>query len=543
MRTLFPIRIYSNLDEKEYEVLLKNNSTQIDVNEREYVTLKSGNYLTLDYGKETNGSARILTYQAGGKKLVRIRYAESLSETMSEIGEKGETNDHSTRDFIVELQNYSDMTYQESGFRYIRIDCLEDTELKIKSILLRENIDETPFEGKLESNSETLNKIFDTASYTVRLCLQNNMIWDGIKRDRLVWIGDMHPEVTSLLALYGDKENIKNSLEHAKQYNPLPLWMNNIPCYSLWWIIINRDYYYQNGDKEYLQNQLEYLNGLINQLNECIDENGHIDFVNKNTSMPYFIDWPTFFVNGDPDFSKENDSYAGVDAMMRIAIQAAKDIYKSLEIDTTVIDNILKKLSNVNLKVIKAKQISAMRILSGNYNDNDKEIISSNGSKSISTFMAGYIFEALAKINKQDLALENMLEYYGSILDKGATTFFEDYNVDWNENSSRIDELPKDNELDIHSDFGAFCYKGFRHSLCHGWSSSVIGYIIKEIVGIKILEPGMKKVLIKPCLNGLEYVNCTYPTPYGKMEINVKKVDNKLTIHVKKPKEIETIYK
>ena len=24
---------------------------------------------------------------------------------------------------------------------------------------------------------------------------------------------------------------------------------------------------------------------------------------------------------------------------------------------------------------------------------------------------------------------------------------------------------------DIHGDYGDYCYKGFRHSLCHGWAS------------------------------------------------------------------------
>ena len=31
-------------------------------------------------------------------------------------------------------------------------------------------------------------------------------LWDGIKRDRLVWIGDMHPETRTILAVFGDHE-------------------------------------------------------------------------------------------------------------------------------------------------------------------------------------------------------------------------------------------------------------------------------------------------------------------------------------------------
>jgi hypothetical protein len=43
--------------------------------------------------------------------------------------------------------------------------------------------------------------------------------------------------------------------------------------------------------------------------------------------------------------------------------------------------------------------------------------------------------------------------------------------VAWTNNAFRIDELPVAGKKDIHGDYGEFCYKGFRHSLCHGWSS------------------------------------------------------------------------
>lgn len=70
---------------------------------------------------------------------------------------------------------------------------------------------------------------------------------------------------------------------------------------------------------------------------------------------------------------------------------------------------------------------------------------------------------------------------YGAMLKCGATTFFEDFDITWVEKSCRIDRYPKENERDIHGDFGAFCYKGFRHSLCHGWAAGVLAFIKEEI--------------------------------------------------------------
>ena len=98
----------------------------------------------------------------------------------------------------------------------------------------------------------------------------------------------------------------------------------------------------------------------------------------------------------------------------------------------------------------------------------------------MSTFMSYYILSAIASFDKEK-AVEIMKEYYGAMLSRGATSFWEDFNMDWLEGSGRIDKLPKKNQKDIHGDYGAFCYEGFRHSLCHGWSAGVIPFIKENL--------------------------------------------------------------
>ena len=49
-------------------------------------------------------------------------------------------------------------------------------------------------EGYITTGDTELNKIIDTAAYTLKLCFRNGYIWDGIKRDRLVWSGDLNQE-------------------------------------------------------------------------------------------------------------------------------------------------------------------------------------------------------------------------------------------------------------------------------------------------------------------------------------------------------------
>ena len=90
----------------------------------------------------------------------------------------------------------------QSGFRFFRLDVPENCVLKLKSV--KAVFVHTPSEriGSFSCSDERVNEIFQTAAYTAELCMQT-YLWDGIKRDRLVWIGDMYPETAAVLALYG----------------------------------------------------------------------------------------------------------------------------------------------------------------------------------------------------------------------------------------------------------------------------------------------------------------------------------------------------
>jgi hypothetical protein len=152
-----------------------------------------------------------------------------------------------------------------------------------------------------------------------------------------------------------------------------------------------------------------------------------------------------------------------------------------------------------------------------------------------------FILKALADNGHGAEAVMIAQEYYGGMLDKGATTFWENFDVEWTKNSCRIDEFPNENQKDIHGDFGAHCYTGFRHSLCHGWSSGVIAFLVENVAGVKVKEKGFRKIEIQPMQN-IDCIKCDVPTPYGIIGIEtVATASDKKQVLVRKPKEIEII--
>lgn len=425
-------------------------------------------YVILDFGKEMNGGIRIITgCKKGGVEQnaipnFRVRFGESLSETCAEFGKDGLTLDHGSRDITLLVPAYANITVGNTGFRFVRIDYLCDDELVIQNVFCENNIlSKTPvyiYKGK----NNLVKNIFSVAKRTVDLCSAGDYVWDGIKRDRLVWIGDMHPEMMSLVTLYGKVKSVERSLDFVREQTPINLWMNGISSYSMWWMITVCDYYFMTGAKDFIIRQLDYFNGLISRFDTCVDDNGNMEY------GWLFVDWPS---------CDSGDESAGVRAINVIALKKAIQLFNEFNLDTSLAEKVLAKLNKQPIVVNKKKQIIGLKFMAeGQISDSEYQMLIDGGSKGFSTFMSYYILKAIASKNPVK-AIEIMQEYYGAMLSLGATTFFEDFNVEWLDNCAPITKFAKKGQKDFHAKTGDYCYVGYRHSLCHGWSSGVITFI------------------------------------------------------------------
>lgn len=492
------------------EYLLKERILQIGLSEPECAEFGGGAYVILDFGRELAGGARILTYAASGDRKLRLRFGESVSECCAELGENNATNDHALRDFTVELANWSDMRFGSTGFRFLRVDVPEGSNFLIKSIVAVSEIDEREQVGRFECDDELVNRIWDVAAYTLRLCIQNGFLWDGVKRDRLVWIGDLSCEMHAIYCLYGDLPEVRNSLDFAQREGIPPAWINGIPMYSLWWLIELADEYEHTGDEEYARGKLSYVRQLLAAVDENVCECGETRFDYN------FIDWAMHYEEGDGE-GKRQDELAGVNYLTRIAVERTGEMLKTLGEDDSLCRAILQRLQKKQITVNQYKQAGALGVCAGDCTPHMLEVLKEGGAERLSTFMSYYIFSALTKYKEYDYALETMKEYYGGMLDLGATTFFEDFELSAAKNAFRIDELPVEGKVDFHRTFGKYCYTGFRHSLCHGWSCGVIPYLAETVLGVK--ESGVNTYEIDAHLSGLKHVKGSYPTPQGNIEL------------------------
>ena len=517
------------------EALLMKKPLQIGLAEKNLLVLKGKAYVILDFGKELAGGARLLTYSVKGCSKVRLRFGESVSETCAELGEKGACNDHSNRDFCVNLQYYSDMIFGQSGFRFLRIDTLDEgTEVKLKTVVAATTIDDREELGSFECNDPLVNEIWNTAAHTLRLCLQNGYFWDGIKRDRLVWIGDLYPEMRAAQCLFGSVPETENSLRFAMDERPATSWMAGLPSYNLWWLMILAEEYSSRKDTEWAAPFLPYAEEILRFLDGFVAEDG-------NTKFPVdFIDWPSKWVEGEP-LEKKADAAAGSYYLLRKTLEAV-EVLPLTERTRAVCEGMKAKLAKHTVKVNSFKQIAGLGVWAGDRSENNERVLTEGGAKGLSTFLSYFILSGVAVYGRRSEAFSMMKEYYGGMLSVGATSFWEDFDLAWLENASRIDELPVAGKKDIHGDYGKFCYKGFRHSFCHGWSAGVIPFLTETVLGVRKTAAGFTQVTISPDLCGLTFVKGTVPTPYGLLTVqHTLQADGSVKTDYTAPKEITVV--
>ncbi|HTM98992.1 MAG TPA: alpha-L-rhamnosidase C-terminal domain-containing protein [Pedobacter sp.] len=521
--------------------LLKQGTGQADLGNTEMCILENKKNeeasILLDFGKELQGGIQIVTGIWGGNKpiKIRLRFGESASEAMSDIGGKGgATNDHAIRDFESLLPWLGVAELGNTGFRFVRIDVVEeDAKLILKEVRAIAKYRDLAYKGSFNSSDTLLNKIWKTGAYTVHLNMQD-FLWDGIKRDRLVWVGDLNPEIATINAVFGFNEVVPKSLDFARNTTPLPQWMNGISAYSMWWIINQKDWYYHHGNLKYLKEQEIYLRGLIKLLISKIDKEGK-----EILDGQRFLDWPS---SEDP-----KAIHAGLQSLMILSLQAGGDLLNRIGDQSTAkeCESAVLLLRKHLPEITNAKQGAALLSMAKLIAPKRaNEILNNGGSKNFSTFFGYYMLQAKAMDQDYQGSMEIIKEYWGAMLNLGATTFWEDFNMEWTKDAGRIDELVPPGKIDIHGAYGAYCYVGFRHSLCHGWAAGPTPWLTEHVLGISVIEPGCKVVQVKPNLGNLSFAEGTFPTPFGLITVkHEKKKDGTIKSTIKSPKEVKIVRK
>ncbi len=491
--------------------------------------------LLLDFGVEVQGYVELITPmmpEQAKLRRARVRFGESAAEAMAELGgQQNAQNDHAIRDQVVTMPWLGKKMVGPSGFRFVRIDNADPgLPLQLSQVRAVLQLRDLEYAGSFRCDDERLNRIWQVGAYTVHLNMQE-YLWDGIKRDRLVWLGDLHPEVSTINAVFGFNEVVPRSLDLMRDVTPPTDWMNGISSYSMWWIIIQEEWWMHHGNRAYLEAQRDYLAKLLRHLAGFVDADGR-----EQLNGMRFLDWPT----------SENKQavHEGLQAMLLRAMQSGERLMATLgdASTATLCRTTAAQLRRHRPEPSGRKSPAALLALTGlrDAREVSEQVLKPGGPKDLSTFYGFYVLEALAQAGDTATALDFISRYWGAMLDFGATTFWEDFNLDWTENAGRIDELVPPGKRDLHGDYGAHCYVGYRHSLCHGWASGPTSWLSRHVLGVVPVEAGFARVRIEPQLGPLKWAEGNYPTPRGPLFVrHERQADGSIRSTIRTPEGVQ----
>lgn len=534
-RYLIPTRIvWRNGDIRNGENLLEKGAGQATIWSSPGTFMSPGSSLLLDYGRELHGGIQIITgklrdegWQNCRPVKCRVRFGESVSEAMAEPN-----NVHAIHDSVIDLPTMGAAEFGNTGFRFVRIDNVEKEEKieirECRAVFLYRDLE---YIGSFECDDARLNDIWKTGAYTAHLCLQD-YVWDGIKRDRLVWMGDMHPLLKTVAGVFGKVAVVERSLDLLRDEAVPPKFMNDLPAYSLSWVMAHDDWFRFFGDLRYLEKQRNRLRGILQQFFDMAGNQSPEELDNFR-----YIDWAN--IEGGAR------CVGGGAAFMLLGFEAGCRLCEVLHEDDLAgkcragIASLRRKCQ----KVGEAKSANALRVLAGlqNLTDTHDRVLTVNplADLSPSVQQGYYILQAYALAGDYAGGANLIRTYWGGMLDLGATTFWEHFDVSWLRNAGRIDEMPSPDKLDVHRTYGEGCFTGYRCSFCHCVASAPTTWISEHLLGIVPTKPGFKAVKVEPHLPGLKWLEGSMPTPFGPIRVRAeKKANGRIEFEVKKPKEI-----
>jgi alpha-L-rhamnosidase len=480
--------------------------------------------VVLDFGRELTGRVELVS-DSDTPVTVTVQMGESESEAMK-----------------VPYLGINQLTIAPHGtghgsktaFRYAKIRFVDGgPELHFKAIRVDDIYYPVKYEGSFESSDPLLNRIWEMGAYTAHLCMQDG-VWDASKRDRGRWMGDTDVSGRVIEDVFGERPLMEDTLDRLIGPAPVDQHVNGIPGYSSFWFTGVADYYRHTGDKEFLERE----HARMVQLLEYVDKEFDARNVYANKSNVWlYVDWSPE-LNGDTPETRRATTLEFYRAYREAAwmlrelgdtANAAKYEARAAEIEAGA----QKYLLDPGTGAFGPRwQTNAAAVIGGaakpeEYGAIWKNVLSQVGtgptnSLIISPYYNYYVIRAMAEMGHREEALKWIRQYWGGMIDEGATSFWEAYDPSWYRE-------------DFHSSLQSDNRSGYFVSLAHGWSSGPTAWLMEQVLGIQPTGAGFSTVDIRPDLVGLDWARGAEPTPRGLLKVDVKKDGSRAVISLDIP--------
>ena len=381
------------------------------------------------------------------------------------------------------------------------------------------------------TSDEDLNLVLEVCKHTLKYCRQMIHLDSPLHSEPLACTGDYYVESLMTAMSYGDMSlaefDVIRTAELLRMHNGRMFHTS----YSLIWVLMLWDVYEITGNKELLTECQDALSILLERFESYIGENGLIE-----TPPDYmFVDW-IYIDEISLHHPPKSLGQTCLCAFYYGALKAAEKIFTELA-ESAESEHCAQKAEGIKMAINellydKEKGLyfeglntpTPEYLLGENMPQNtEKRYYLPHSNILCANF--GVCEEELGRILikkvMEDKEWGNCQPYFKHFLLEAVYRLglCEEYTLsileDWKE---PIKSCPKGLVEGFFAPDPAY---SFDHS--HAWGGTPLYSLPKAMLGLKILEPGYKKICLEPKLLGLEMAHIEVPTPYGLMVFEMEK--------------------
>ncbi len=455
-----------------------------------------------DFGREIFASLAL--EEMNPSETYSVYYGECRGEAMEERGFR-----HCT--VWEELSGKTEALLKPRGFRFVRVD----SPVPVRVRAITEMLDVTP-RGTFSCDRPEVKRIFDMCAYTFHLC-SREFYFDGIKRDRWVWAGDVRESLMIGDYLFADRDIGRRSLLALLPKDFVLSHVNNINDYSTLTLISVWEYYLSFGDGDFVRTHWERIRLLYDFIVSRLDEDGQM--VSRQGDW-IFIDWSIMDKSG-PLAAEQILLWQAHRCMARLASLTGEDpdLYECRAV--ALRDLILDRYWRADKGCFIDGYTSGKENISRHGNifailfdlvDRDRQtailenVLRNDAIRPITTpYFKIYELAALCKLGHLADAQTFMEEYWGGMLALGATSAWEQYDP----------KVTGDEHYAMYGD-------PYGKSLCHAWSCGPIYLLGRYCLGVSPAAPAYEKFTVVPAHGIYTSFSGTVPTARGDIYVSVE---------------------
>lgn len=456
-----------------------------------------------DFGRAVNGTVTVQTSSP-----ITLCYGES------------ETEARDVEMCYYKQENVTATTaVRKRAFRYVFVpDCqLGTVDLTaVHEYLPKDN------PSQFTSDNKLINQIWQVATETLNLCSDLFFI-DGIKRDRWIWAGDAYQANFINQYSFFNEDIDKRTLLALRGQDDIKQHMNTIVDYSMLWVIGVLNHYQMTGDREFLEIVYPKLESMVQYFINQTNDKG---FIYGRDQDWIFVDW------------SEMDKQGTVAAEQVLLLEVYQTIMtcgsvlnKPVDRYQLKYDQLWKNLMTYFWDDEKGAFIdsyeSGKRHVTRHANifailfdvvDADKQrsilknvLLNDQITQITTPYFKFFEQDALCKLGEQHRVYQVLLDYWGGMLDRGAVTFWEEFD-------------PTQHGKEMYAMYG----DPYGKNLCHAWGASPIYLLGRHFVGLRPTSPGYQTFEIKPELAEFKQLQTVLPVKNG--TVTVAKNANQLSV-------------